>query len=166
MKQILTILAILVAQNCFAQNVVVNRQPFNLKLPIDGLNIYEEQIAGKPYFVKSKKLQIYPGEKLFIEVEIKKDTIFSMAVVKQNLYPEKTIEVNFSQKVNGKKNEMMILKLTNPFKKSLDCKALVYKAGQKGWKDATIKPVLPKSTGTETWTDVVITMVLDKWKLK
>ena len=165
MNKILTILTLLIAQNCFAQNIIVYRPAMNLKIPVDGLNYYEERVPSKPYFVKDKKLQIYPGEKLFIEVEIKKDTIFSMNVVKANLFPERTITINFSQKANGNKSESMTFKMTNPFKKTLECKALIYKVGQKGWKTVTINPILPNSVGSETWKDVVITMVIDKWKL-
>ena len=166
MKRILAILAILGAQNCFAQNEIVNRQPFTLKLPVDGVNYYEQQIASTPYFIKDKTLQIYPGEKLFLEVEIKKDTIFSIKVVKENLSPERTIEIDFSQSVKENKSEMMMLKVTNPFKKTLEYNALMYIVGQDHWINTTINPVLPKLAGYETWSDVIITMVLDKWKLK
>jgi hypothetical protein len=166
MKQIFTFLAIILSLNCLAQNEIVNRQPFFLKLPVNGLNIYEEQITSKPYFVKPKKLQIYPGERLFIEVELRKDTIFSMKVVKENRAPEKTIEITFSQKVKENKHEMMMLKLSNPFKKTLECKALAYKAVQKKWSSIEIKPIKPSLVGYENWQDVIITMVLDKWTLK
>ena len=166
MKKFLTALTILMAQNCFAQTEIEKREPFTLRLPVDGVNYYEQQVAGTPYFVKEKTLQIYPGEKLFIEVEIKKDTIFSMRVVKEKLSPEKTIEIDFSQSVKENKSEMMMLKVTNPFGKVLEYKAIMYIVGQDNWINTTISPVQPKLTGYETWPDVIITLVLDKWKLK
>lgn len=51
---------------------------------------------SSPYFVREKILQIYSGEKLFIEVEIEKKEIISMKVVKENINPEKTIEVELT----------------------------------------------------------------------
>ncbi|NJK98670.1 MAG: hypothetical protein HC905_30475 [Bacteroidales bacterium] len=70
-----------------------------MKLPVDGEKYYEQKVESTPYFVKEKILQIYPGEKLFIEVETDKKEITSMKVVKKKLNPEKTIEIEFTQTV-------------------------------------------------------------------
>jgi hypothetical protein len=53
----------------YAQNEKLNRDAFTLILPVDGEQYYEQNVGNSPYFVKEKVLQIYPSEKLFVEVE-------------------------------------------------------------------------------------------------
>lgn len=150
----------------FAQNEIINRDEFTLKLPVDGEQYYEQKVASSPYFVKEQVLQIYPGEKLFIEVEIGKKEIISMKVVKENLNPEKTIEIEFIQKTKDRKSEMMMLKVVNPFKKNLEYKAMMFIVGNDKWINTNVLPVQANLTGFETWTDVIISLVLSEWKLK
>ena len=88
-KTLLTILLSLTLGFSYAQNEVTNREEFTLKLPVDGEQFYEQKVEKSLYFVKENVLQLYPGEKLFIEVEIKKKEIISMKIVKENLNPEK-----------------------------------------------------------------------------
>jgi len=111
-------------------------------------------------------LQIYPGEKLFIEVETSKSEITSMRVVKENLNPQKTIMVDFTQTTKGKKSESMMLKIVNPFEKDLEYKAMMFTVGHDKWIDTNVYPVRAKLTSFEMWSDVIITLVLSDWKLK
>lgn len=167
--KIRTMLAILLSINfsfSYAQNERENREEFKLELAINKKQYYEQKIESSPYFVRENVLQIYPGEKLFIEVEIDKKEVTAMKVVSENLNPEKTIEVEFTQKVKDKKNEMMLLKVVNPFKKSLDYKAMMFIVGHDDWISTKIPPVKAKLFGVATWPDVVITLVLLDWKLK
>ena len=150
----------------FAQNEKVNRDEFILQLPVNGEQYYEQKVESSPYFVKEKVLQIYPGEKLYIEVEVKKNEIISMKVVKENLNPEKTIEIEFTQKVEDRKSEWMMLRIENPFKKDLEYKAMMFIVGHDKWINTNVLPIQAKLSGYETWSDVIITLVLTEWKLK
>jgi len=165
-KVILTILLSLSFAFAYAQNEKEKRDEFTLKLPVDGEQYYEQTVASAPFFVQDKVLQIYPGEKLFIEVETDKKEITSMKVVKENLNPEKTIEIEFTQTVKDRKSEMMMLKVVNPFKKDLEYKAMMFIVGNDKWINTNVLPVKAKLTGYETWPDVIITLVLTDWKLK
>jgi len=165
-KILLTILLSLTLGISYAQNEKTNREEYILKLPVDGEQFYEQKVENSPYFVKENVLQIYPGEKLLIEVKIKKKEFISMKVVKKNLNPEKTIEMEFIQNTKDKKSESMMLKVVNPFKKELEYKAMMFDVGNNQWIHTSIIPVQPKLTGYETLTDVIITIVLSDWKLK
>lgn len=147
-------------------NDKVNRDAFTLKLPVNRKQYYEQEIKSTPYFVKENILQIYPGEKLFIEIEVEKETIVSMKVVKENLNPDRTIEIEFTQELKGKKNDGMLLRIENPFKKDLEYKAMMYIVGHDKWINTNVLPVKAKITGFEMWVDVIITLVLTEWKLK
>ena len=165
-KIILTLILSLTYGFSNAQNEKTNREEFTLKLPVDGEQFYEQKVENSPYFVKENTLQIYPGEKLFIEVEVNKKEIISMKVVKENLNPNKTIEVELTQNTKDRKNESMMLKIVNPFKKDLEYKAMMFIVGHDKWINTNVLPVMSKLTGYETWTDVIITLVLSDWKLK
>ena len=165
-KILLTILFALTISFSYAQNEQPNREEFTLKLPVDGEQFYEQEIENSPYFVKDYILQIYPGEKLFIEVELNKKEITSMKVVNENLNPKKTIEIEFIQNTKDRKNESMMLKVVNPFKKDLEYSAMMFIVGHDKWINTNVLPVRAKLTGYETWPDVIITLALDGWKLK
>lgn len=165
-KQLLLILILgLISLNLFSQNENLYRQEFVLKLPVNGEQFYEQKVVKSPYFVKDKILQIYPGEKLFIEIEKTKNSIDSMKVVKENINPNKTITVELTQIVKDRKSESMILKVENPFDKDLEYKAMMYIVGHDKWIQTNVLPVKSKLIGFETWNDVIITLVLSDWKL-
>ncbi len=165
MRFFLIIAFIISFQLSYAQNLKPMREPFTLKLPVDGKQFYEDEIKSTPYFPRPTLLQIYPNEKLNIEVEIKADTIFLMQVVKENLHPEKTIEIEFTQMVKDNKSEMMMLKVKNPFDAKLSYKARMYVIGNDKWIGTSIIPVIPKLIGYETWNEVIISLALYNWKL-
>ena len=111
-----------------------------------------------------KVLQIYPGEELNIETEIKGDSIFSMKVVEEIAFPEKTIKLKFLQNVTNRKNTQMILSVVNPFDNKLVYNAMIYTVGGQRWSPTSIIPIQPKLVGYETWPDVIVTMALEKWR--
>lgn len=150
----------------FGQNEKTNRDEFTLRLPVNGEQFYEQKVEKSPYFVKENVLQIYPGEKLFIEVETAKSEIISMKVVKDNLNPQKTILIEFTQAAKDRKSESMMLKIVNPFDKDLEYKAMMYIVGHDKWINTNVYPVRAKLTSFEMWRDVIITLVLTDWKFK
>lgn len=150
----------------WAQTDPAYRGAYTLKLPVDSEGFYEQGIAASPYFVKDKVLQLYPGEKVFVETETNGNEIVSMKVVKDNLNPGKTLVIEFTQKVTDRKSDMMLLKVFNPFKEALDYKALMFTVGHDKWKKTKVLPVPAKMAGYESWNEVIITLVLKDWKFK
>ena len=164
--KLLSIILILSFEATYSQNIIINREPFILKLPVDGKQYYKQEIKTSPYFVKENDLQIYPGEKLLIEVKTKKKEIVSMKVVKENLNPKKTIQIEFTQNVKNRMSKSMILKIDNPLKKDLEYEALMYIVGHKKWIRTSVIPVRANLKSFETWPDVIISLVLRNWRLK
>ena len=165
-RTFLTIILSLSSVLAFAQNEKTNREEYTLKLPVNGKQFYEQKVNKSPYFVKDDVLQIYPGEKLFIEVEMTKLEITSMRVVKENLNPQKTIIIDFTQTTKGKKSESMMLNIVNPFEKDLEYKAMMFIVGHDKWINTNVYPVRANLTGIEMWSDVIITLALSDWKFK
>ena len=163
------IFTILVSMNfyfTFAQNERLTREAFTLKLPVNGLEFYEQKVQKSPYFVKENILQLYPGEKVFIEVETNNNEITSMKSVKSNINPKKTLKIEFTQSTKDRKSKFMMLEIENPFKKELDYKAMMFIVGHDKWISTNVYPVKAKLAGYETWSDVIITLALSDWKFK
>jgi hypothetical protein len=165
-KTIFTLLSAIICFSSYAQNDADLRNAFTLKLPVDGKQFYEQEIQQSPYFVKEKVLQIYTGEKLFIEVETLGNKITAMKVVKNNVNPTKTIEIELKQEVKEKASESLMLKIKNPFKKTIKYKAMMFIVGQDKWIPTNVLPIEPELSSFELWKDIIITMVLTDWTLK
>ncbi|WP_262149767.1 hypothetical protein [Chryseobacterium foetidum] len=150
----------------FAQIDNEFRDEFTLKLPVDSVHFYQQDVKKSKYFVQEGVLQIYPGEKLFVETEDDGTKFTSMKVVKNNRNPAKTIEISFYQDFEGREHQQMILEIKNPFNKSLNYDAMMYVVGQKDWLSTTIIPIKPKLMNFEMWNDVIITLVLSNWRLE
>lgn len=166
MKKILFIILTFTASFCYSQNKIIEREPFALKLAVDSEQFYQMDVPKSKYFVKENILQIYPTEKLNVELEIKSDTIFSMKVVEKIIEPKKTIQIEFLQNVKENKPNAMMLKVTNPFDRKLNYNAMMYIVGNNKWLSTSIIPILPNLVNYETWNDVIITLVLEKWRFE
>lgn len=167
MKKTLSIILLLIfGISLNAQNEKPEREAFKLKVAIDSVNFYQQDVAKSLYFVKDKVLQIYPSEKIFIETEVKSDSIYSMSVVKENLNPERTIIVEFKQNVEGRIHDGMMLSVKNPFDKTLKYEALMYINGGTEWIATSIIPVRPNLVNYELWNDVILSLVLVEWKIE
>ncbi|CAD0008165.1 hypothetical protein [Flavobacterium salmonis] len=166
MKKNLFIIILFIANFCYSQNEIKEREPFVLKLAVDNEQFYQMDIPKSNFFVKENIIQIYPTEKLNVEVEIKNDTIYSMKVVDKIVEPKRTIQIEFLQNVKDKKPEGMMLKVTNPFDRKLNYNAMMYIVGHNKWLSTSIIPILPNLVNYETWNDVIITLVLEKWRFE
>jgi hypothetical protein len=166
MKKILFIILTFTASFCYSQNEIKEREPFVLKLAVDSEQFYQMDVPKSKYFVKENIIQIYPTEKLNIEVEIKNDTIFAMKVVEKIMEPKRTIQIEFFQNVKEKKPEGMMLKVTNPFDKKLNYNSMMYIVGNNKWISTSIIPIQPNLMNFEMWNDVIITLLLEKWRFE
>ncbi|WP_213278305.1 hypothetical protein [Chryseobacterium indologenes] len=163
-KTIVLFWGLAISNFCFSQQKF--RENFTLKLPVDSVRYYQQEVKKSPYFVEENTLQIYPGEHLFIAADIKEGKLESMKVVKENVNPSKTIEIEFSQDVEGRKHKGMMLQVSNPFDKNLLYDATMYTVEESKWVETSILPVKPKLAGFELWNDVIITLVLHNWRLQ
>lgn len=165
-KKLILLLFLFVFKFFFAQNDNEYREAFTLKLAVDSTTFYQQEVARSKYLVKDDILQIYPGEHIFIETEVKDNKIQSMKVVKENINPAKTIELEFSQDVSGRQNKGMMLQVSNPFDKLLNYDAMMNVVGKKGWFKTSIIPIKPKLRNFELWSKTIITLVLDNWRFE
>lgn len=145
---------------------VINRVAYKVKLVIDKKTNYESDIKATPWFVQGNNLQLYPGEELFLEAEVDNGNIKSVKVVKENMHPSTTISISFTQVVEKKQHEMMMLKIANPFNKELSYKTKILPFKSNAWAPAITLPVRAGTSSFETWPEIITSIVLSEWSLK
>ena len=168
MKLFLTLVCFLPFLNSIAQdsNVVKERAAFKLRIEVDKNSVYESDIPASPYLNGPNVLQLYPGEKVFIEVEQTEGTISSLKVVRENKHPEKTLEISFAQNAEKRKHQNMMLSIKNPFEKDLTYSAIINLMPSKKWVNTNVLPVQAGLSGFEMWPDLIISIGLAEWAFK
>ncbi|HEY6900287.1 MAG TPA: hypothetical protein VI233_06580 [Puia sp.] len=165
MKQLLLLLA-LAATTGVGASAQLKRAPYKLSVAVDKGTVYEEDIKETPYVLPNNTVQLYPGETVFIEVELADNSITGMTAVKENEHPEKTLVISFTQVASDKKHESMMLKVVNPFKQQLSYGAMIFLMKQKKWVKTDVYPVEAGLAGFETWPDIITSIGLGQWKFK
>lgn len=147
-------------------NDLPQRDAFKLNIAVDDTNFYEADIQASPYILPNNTIQLYPGETIFVEVELVKTEIKSMKTVKENLNPEKTLVISFTQQTDGKIHKGMMLKIVNPFDKKLEYKANMFLMKYNKWAPTSVLPIQGELSSYETWPDLIVTIALTGWEFK
>ncbi|MEQ3661759.1 MAG: hypothetical protein ABNG98_05750 [Flavobacterium sp.] len=163
MKKIVLIINLFIVSTLIAQS---NRQAFTLNIAANETQQYKADIQESPYFVKEKILQIYCGEKVFIECQISGDTISTMKIVEENINIKSTIEIELTQNSEDRKNISTMLVVKNPFQKKLNYNAIMYTPLSQTWKTTSIIPIQPNLMNFETWPHAIISIVLEGWRFE
>ena len=166
MKKITLIAILIFSLSLYSQNDKPKRNSFKLEIAANETQQYGMDVQEGPYFVKEKILQIYCGEKLFVECEIQGDSLSKMKVVEKNINPEKTIIIDFSQNDEDRKNIMTALNVKNPFNRKLNYDAIMFTPISQQWKRTSIIPIYPNLENFEHWPHAIITLVLENWRFE
>lgn len=135
-----------------------------MKIDVDSVNYYADDIAATPYVFPNNGMQIYPGETIHVEVEQDNGIIKAMKAVKEIKHPGKTLTIRFSQKSENKIYQMMMLEIKNPFSKNLTYNAKMFLLKQNRWVNTSVLPVMAGLSAFETWPDIIISLGLGNWK--
>ncbi len=167
MKKIIFLILITIGSNIYSEedNRILNREPFKLELAVDEKSFYDYDVPESPYLLPDNTLQIYPGEEIFIEVEINGDGIELISVVSENIHPEKTIKITFTQNSEGRLHEFMMLHVTNPFDRDLLYDSFIFILQNNKWTKTSIIPVPAGLSSYESWPDIIVTLALSQFKL-
>ncbi len=142
------------------------RPAFDLKLFVDDNQFYSAPIVETPYIINDSIIQIFPGEKLFVEADVLKNRLTNFRVVNEIKDEKKTIVIDFHQTSNGKVHEQMILIIDNPFDKQIYYKAKMHLMKHKRWVDTSVYPVMAKLRAIEMWPDIVTSLALIGFELR
>lgn len=164
---VLVICSLLVIQG-FGQSDKSNNQrpPFELKLLVNDQQLYNAQLGESSYIINDSIIQIFPGEKLFIEADVVNDKLSNFKVVKEIREKSKTLVIDFQQSANGKVHEQMMLTIDNPFEKQLNYKAAMNLMKTKRWVDTSVYPVMAHLKSVELWPDLITSLALFGFEFK
>lgn len=170
MKQIKYVILfglITACQFVYAQVNFNIRPAFTLKLFVNDTTFYQAPMGATKFIPKDGIVQLFPGDSLFVEANIRNDSLVNLKVVPKVEHKEKTLALTFTQIHEGKQHQQMVLKIiTNPFTKDIYYSALINLMQQKKWVKTSIVPVKPGLAAYETWPDIITTIVLSDFYLK
>lgn len=150
----------------YAQTDSLNkRPPFELKLFVDDSKSFSLPVGETKYISNDTILNIFPGEKLFLEATITNNRVTNFRVVNEIKDASKTLTIDFQQKAKGKVHQFMTLTVTNPFDKKLHYKAMMNLLRNNKWVNTNVYPVLPNIKGIEMWTDPIAILALGSFEL-
>jgi hypothetical protein len=144
----------------------LKRAAYHLNVAVDEKSSYEEDLNETPYIYPDNTVQLYPGEAVNIEINQQNGVIENMKAVKEITDSARTITISFTQSVKKNVQELMMLKVTNPFSKDLIYKATIFLLDKKKWIDTDVYPVYAGLSAFETWPNVIISIGLGSWAFK
>lgn len=144
-----------------------NKRPaFELKLLVNDQQFYSSQMEESSYIINDTIIQIFAGEKLFVEADVVKGKLLNFQVAKEIRDKNKTLVIDFQQSVNGKVHEQMMLTIDNPFAKQLNYAAAMNLMKNKRWVNTTVYPVMAHLKSIEMWPDIITSLALFGFELK
>ena len=159
MKSLLFFAAYLFAfTTCYSQDTsLFLRKPYKLSLVVDKSSVYEANLPASPYVGPKNTVQIYPGEKVYIEVEQHDRIIDKLTAVKEILHPEKTLTISFSHVVEKGVCKSSMLSVENPFPFKLVYGCMILDKNQH-WSETDVYPVEAKLAGYEVWPYFIVSV--------
>jgi hypothetical protein len=164
---VILVIGSLMANHCYGQTNNSNKRlAFDLKLFVDDNQSYNAPMGETNYIINDSIVQIFPGEKLFIEAEIVKNKLTNFKIVNDIKDKSKTLIVDFRQSAKGKVHEQMILSIDNPFNKQLRYKAMMNLMKHNKWVKTSVYPVMPRLKAIEMWPDLITSLALGGFELE
>jgi hypothetical protein len=166
-KILVLIMGILIINQVYGQTDKSNKRPaFDLKLYVNDSQFYNAPMGETNYIINDSIIQIFPGEKLFVEAEIINNKLTNFKVVNEIKDKSKTLVIDFQQTTKGKVHEQMILTIDNPFDRQLQYKAMMNLMKNKKWVSTSVYPVMPRLKSIEMWPDLITSLALVGFELK
>lgn len=165
MKKLIVIIAVF----CFsllaiAENNIVFREPFTLKLHIDKEHYYEQEINNRVPYVHNNSIYLFVGESFGINIKINNEEITEISYQKD--IDKSDIELKFSQEINEDSSAITLLVIKNKTENKIFMDASMTIPEKKGVYQTTILPLEPGLSGYESWPHAIVQLVLKNIRLK
>lgn len=127
------------------------RKNTHFKVKLKDSSYYEYKGAIDPPIIQENIVTLYPGEEVYIEADVSGNSLKNMVVVPGIRSPQKTIVIKFWQEPSLRDGTEMMLKVSNPFSKSLR-----YELGMMSFDSSKLTytsscPVMPGLSVFEHW---------------
>ena len=132
----------------------------------DGSRYHMTMDAPTP-IVQADTINVYAGQTLYVEADVKGDALTNLHLVKSVTHPERTLSFSFTQPAGVGDGKAMILVVHNPFDRPLRYHAaMMYLDDPKSdlYKTDTC-PVMAKLQGSEGWPMPLFMLYLEDLEL-
>lgn len=126
--------------------------------------LIEVDISGLPV-VLDGTVNIYPSEKLAVEVTVTDEEISDLTFVENASNPDRTITIEFYQDKKLGDGYGMMLIVNNPFDRYLRYEAFIENVEKQEFEYTSSCPVGPGLTSYEIWPYPIIHLALTKFRL-
>jgi hypothetical protein len=151
---------------CQSGQISNKREAFDLKLFVNDSLFYNAPMVETKYVINDTIIQIFPGEKLYVDADISGDKLISFKVVPEIINKNKTLIIEFHQEINGKNHEQMMLTIDNPFDKELNYKAMINLMKNQKWVRTSVVPIMAGLKSIEMWPDIITSIALTSFEFK
>ena len=159
-KSVLLIITCFISSQIFSQEANT-RPPFELNLAVDEESYFSAQIAESKYILPNNTIQVFPGEEIYIEAELKDNALVNLKRVEEIKDDKKTMVIKFWQEADGRKHKNMMLSVYNPFDKKIKYSAMIYLTKYNRWINTSVVDLQPTILMYELWSDLITSIVLD-----
>jgi hypothetical protein len=167
-KILLLIICFQMEAMTYCQSVQMSntRPDYKIQLAVKNDILYEATIKGSQYIIIDSVIQIFPGERLFVEADIVVDNLTNFKIVPRITDNNKTLTIEFLQEVNGKEHKQMVLSIYNPFKKELEYNAILSGMIDKTPVMTSDLTIPANSKSVQTWPEILTSLILKSLKLR
>ena len=165
MKLPVVVLMLFAVLTTFAQQDTMSsprRQAHQLSLPVADKVQYKYDVPAGLFVRNNDTLQLFPGEKVFLEVNHNGREIKGVKAVQQISEPLRTLTISFRQVADSTTHKNMLLTIDNPFDKQLQCTMLLGVILAKRWERGGALNIPPGKTA-QAWPQILISLSLQDW---
>lgn len=159
-KIVVLILTCLISSYIFSQEANT-RPPFELNLAVDEESYFSAQIPESKYISLNNTIQVFPGEEIYIEAEVKDNVLVDIKRVEEIKDAKKTMIIKFWQEADGRKHKSMMLSVYNPFDKKIKYSALIFLTKHNRWVNTSVVDLEPCLIMYEVWPDLITSIALN-----
>ena len=126
-------------------------------------NIYDVK-KEENKFIYGESIKLFLGDKIFVETKLVDNSLKDFKIVNTISDSSRTIIIEFNYDNFGMQ-KASILKVSNPFERSLNYKAKIKPTSKSSYSETSIMPVFSKIYSMETWPNKLESIILSDFKL-
>lgn len=131
-------------------------------------SIYSQEIynvkKNENKFIYGQSIKLFMGDSILVEAKVGVNSLKDFKVVDKISDSSKTMVIRFTTEYFGGEKSSL-LKISNPFERTLNYKAKIKLFKREGFSETSIVPILPGIFSMEIWPDKLESIVLYDFKL-
>jgi hypothetical protein len=130
-------------------------------ISVKSQDIYKANKADNTY-IYGESIKLFLGDKILVETNLINNSLTNFKIVKEISDSSRTLTIEFKYDKFGNQ-KASILKVSNPFVKSLNYKAKIKQMSSSNYSETSIVPVYPKIYSMEMWPNKLESIILTEF---